>query len=697
MRLAAGIYFLLSINAWAQNAPVVTTAAAVGDSNFKIVYGSASWNIDSTKPDSAFLFLRDKTNGKIVKIQLEESEPDSSLFAGSFVVNWGQSGAVNPEIFIPPKDMRNNSDAVKKFNELLSKGDIKSKPIVIKRADGTSAKVIDVYDTTEQAGRATVAAQAEEKSRQEAAKTLTKPALKEQDLEVLKKSKQQAMMNELALQAAKRDTERLRIEQIERQKAEERMRREKALSESARAERRKQAAVLAGQAQADYMNGNFAGAEDKFSQSMEMDPENKSYYFRYGVSLYRTNKFDESLVILKMTADDPETVLEKKYYMGLIHLRLKEYPAALSLMRAAGSNPKSPIAPSAAFYEGVILFTQEEYSAARAPFERVIDISSDPRLDEQAEQYLDQIIVLAKEKEVMSHHWFINGMVGAMYDSNVLLAADTETSQGSATKVGDVRALASGDVEYRPVYTKSKELGFKASGFYLWSTKKEATYADPLQMNISAPYTYKGTAFSKGYKFALKPAFETVYMDSNQDLSRENILQSYLVSADNTFVMHKNYIATYTVEIRNDNSLVLSSVNDNDADAMKYSLKTAQTFILDGAAKEILVANGGIVVNDTKGKDVYYRRIEVGANYLRPMKWDATLILGLSYYRLEFSKKTDTRTDNNTTFTAGMVKPVKNWVTWMTTGTYSNNVSDSAANHYSKWTAMTAAVFNLSL
>ena len=50
----------------------------------EMTYASAPWNKNSTQVDSAFLFLRDQASGQVAKILLYETEPDSSLFSGTF-------------------------------------------------------------------------------------------------------------------------------------------------------------------------------------------------------------------------------------------------------------------------------------------------------------------------------------------------------------------------------------------------------------------------------------------------------------------------------------------------------------------------------------------------------------------------------------------------------------------------------------
>lgn len=678
----------------------------------KIVYGSSPWNIDSTKIDSAFLFMRDKSSGKVVKILLEESEPDSSIFEGHFQLQMKGGQAIDPEVYIPPKDMRDTDKAISRFYQLLEQKRITGKPLIIKK-DETGSTVYDVYDTKEQAHRAQVAYLDEQKARSEMSKPAPKPIASEKVLESVNIEKsgasaqaqeaaaiadQKALLDKLAFDAAQREAERVRLEQIERQKAEERQRKTKELGARQRAEQKRIAEEYAQKALQHYQAGEFPLAEENFAKSVELDPENKQHYFRYGVSLYRNNKFNEALVVLKLTKDDPETSLEKKYYMGLIHMRLKELDPALGLMREVAAAKQPVMSPSASFYEGVILFTQEQYESAKASFETVLDTSKDPRLDEQAEEYIERITLMAQQARIRGKKFLFSGTTGVMYDSNVLLESETNvTSQGDATDSADFRLLVAGDGEYRPVSTQSKDFGVKGTLYYLYSFKDEVSLADPFLINVSAPYTHKGTAMGRGYKLSIKPAYEIVHMDANDDGTRENILNSIILFADNTFVMRPTWFASYIVELRQDDSRTETTTAADNADAMKSTLKTTQTFIINKARKEIVSGTLGYTVNDAKGDAKYYSRIDLGTTYFRPFQWGkekATWLAGLSVYTLDYSKATPKRKDVNTTFTTGFSKPVKDWMSWGVIATYSSNASNSTTNDYSKYTVMTTATFN---
>lgn len=682
-------------------APMVTTPpapavkASVGDQSMRIVYGSPAWNTDSKNVDSAFLFMRDKKTGKTVKIQLEETEPDSSIFAGNFAIQLGTGGAVDPDIYIPPRTMKDNADAMRKFNELLAKSGIKPKPLFIKPME-SGGRQVDVYDTLDQVKKAREALSMEEKARKEQA-SLLKPVLKTQDLEAKAQAERAKWESEMAIIAAKREADRVRAEQIERQKALEIEKTMKSLSAKEKSARKAQAAILANAALDHFNKGEFEEASQKYEKATQLDPDEKSYSLSFGIALYRTNRFNQAIVVLKTAQVPSGRELEREYYMGLTYYRLNEYDSALESFRAVAKDDKSPLAASSSFYEGLILFNREQFEASRAPFERVIDISQDPRLDEQAESYLDRLSGMIRQQQALKKRWFFNGMVGGTFDSNVLLTSDLETSQGAATEEADFRTLVAGDAERRFIYTKHNEFGLKAFAYYLRSTKTSVSEADPLLVNLTAPFAYKGTAFGKGYKLAAKPIYEYLFMDQPKDGSLKRILTTTGLSIDNTFVMKPNHFAAYLLELRSEDSLLDTSTGDDNLDAMKVTLKTNQTFLLDKTNKKMLIASAGYVINQAEGDNKFYNRYDLGVTYIQPTEFEANWSFGISYYLADYNKGDAGRVDRNTTFTTGLTKPVKEWVSWNVTGTYVNNVSTESANHYSKYTIMAAAVFNYQL
>ncbi len=657
-----------------------------------IAYGSEAWNTDSREIDSAFLIMRDKSSGKIVQIQLEETEPDSSRFSGQFSVSLGKDERVVPDIYIPPQEMRKSAEDTAKFHALIQKGKLESKPAIWKKNERGQSE-LDVYDTKEQAAAAAKAyAELQKAQRDMEKKKLLKPLTSEIALAAAQQAEKQKSLEAMAVAAAKQAAERVRLEQIERQKIAEREATMKALSEQQKAAKKAQAKRLSEEAMAMFNKGDFKGAEAKFKAAAEMDPSDNSYYFKYGVTLYRLDKYNEALVMLRMAKVPAETEAERKYFTGLTYFRLKEYDNAVNSFTPVAASNNPVLGPSAVFYRGVVYFTQEKYELAKADFETVIDTSSDARMDEQAESYLDSIAAALAVKKLQENKFTFMGVLGGMYDSNVLLAPDG-TDQGAAQDVADFRLVTIGDLEYRPIYKEKHELSAKANLTMINSLKDEAARADPYLTNLAVPYSYKGMLGKKGMRITAKPAYEMLYMDPDGAGTKSMILTSYMATVDTTLVMHANWFAGYTVELRMDDSLTADSVGVENADAGKYTVKTAQTFFLDKAKKEALIAALGVVMNAAKGDNKKYNRIEGGVTYSQPTNWGAAWSLGLALYQLDFPDADEKRTDFNTTLSTGLSKPIKDWLVWGVTGSYTKNDSNIAANEYSKFTVMTTASF----
>ena len=685
IRIFAAAILSLSANAQTANKGSATKPPLQTGQLMTITYGSVSWNTDSKKIDSAFLLVRDKNTQKIATIQLEETEPDSSQFRGKFSVAFVEGGKVAPEVYIPPTELRREKDVTKLY-QLIQTNQLTRKPVILRKTD--KGPVLDVYDTRDQAERALKAYQDEIAL---AKQKLIKPLPSEQDLDAAK----MAQMNALALEAAKRDTDRVRLDQIERQRHEKLLQIFSTLSTRQKDENRKKAKELAEEGLSFYKANDFVKAEESFRKASDLDPEATDYYYKYGVSLYRNNKLNEALVILKIAKDEPATNLEKKYYIALIHLKLKEYNQAIPPLQEVSKAKDPVLSPSALFYLGVVYFETEKYEEAKKPFEEVIDVSSDSHLDQAAENYLDLIAQEISNKLMREKKWTVSATVGGLYDSNVTLAQTSDALNSVATDNSDVKLMMSGSLQYCPLFTNHHEWAAEVGASAQMASKAALQYTDPWIYQASLPYSYKGLAWGKGYKLTLRPGYDMLYMGQAEgDSSKTNIMNSIYLSADNTFVMRKNYFASYFLEYRNDTSSLASSIGPNDLSATKISAKTTHSFFLDNARKEAVVASGGLVLNDAKGDNKKYNRVEVGVAYLKPIWESASLSTGLSVYRMNYGSADPSREDQNATIDSSITKAWTDKWSWTLAANYAINNSTVSTSEYSKLTVMSFATFN---
>jgi tetratricopeptide (TPR) repeat protein len=654
-----------------------------------ITYRSPTWNESSTKIDTAFVVMREKQTGKLVQIQLEETEPDSGQFSGKFSVSLTSGEKTAPEIYAPTDELRKKDTDNRKLHEAIKAKAITAKPVIWTSNEKGQA-VLDVYDTQAEASTALKGWEEKEKARK---LKLIKPVGNEASHEAAKQAEHKNEMDKLAVEAAARESQRQQLENLELKKASERERQMQQMSADERAKRKAQALKVSEEAMGFFNKGMFKEAEAKFRQAVELDPENKSYYFRYGITLYRLEKYNEALVTLKVAKPDPSYDAERLYHMGLVHYRLKELDSAVEALDTVGKM-NHPLSPGATFYKGIALYSQEKYEAAKSAFETVIDTSSDPRMDEQAESYLDLIAQAMIFQKMKEQKFILTGTLGLSYDSNITLAPDSSSDQGTSTDVADARLLTIADAEYRPVFGQHHEFSAKATANLTNSSKDEAAIADPFIYDFAFPYTYKGTMGTKGVRTTIKPGYEIMYMDPTSTGTKEQILKSTIFDWELTLVMSPTWFSTYGLNFRIDDSLLSTSIGDDDADSNKSAIRTVQTSYIDPEKKQSVSGTAAYTINAAKGDNEKYTRIDGGVTYSRPVAWESAMSLGLSIYKVTYDAADERRSDFNTTLSVGASKPIRDWVTWGVSASYIKNDSNLTANEYSKYVVLTTGTFN---
>lgn len=660
--------------------------------NFTVRYGSSPWNKSSTEIDSAFMFMRDQKSGQIVKIVLDETEPDSSLFSGRFSVNWSTQENVAPAVYIPPQNLRNDAGAIERFNSLLSNNKIKPQPLIMKT--DKASHILEVYDTAEQAGRAKDAYKKELAAlKNEEQAKLVKPQPDETALKVAKMAAQAAALALLAKQAAIQESDRIRLEQLELQKREARQKEQDQMATAEREARQTKAKSLAQKAIEYYKKNEYKESADLFEQAAALDPNNKEYYFMYGVSLYRLEQFNKALVTLKIAEGSQETELEKKYYIGLIHFRLKELSAARTAFGEVKAANHATLSPSAGFYEGLVHFSEENLEKAQASFEYVLDTSKEPALDKKAEEYIEKIAKLIQYKKMSEKKIFLTADFGLNYDSNILFAPDNDSSTATTTEKGGLRANLGGAAEYRFFYKETSEFSTKAAVTKTHSFSTDFVQADPLVYSLTAPYALKGLLNGKGARLTLTPGYEFLFMDYDRSEQLTNILNTIMINSDLLLVMKEDWFSNYTIDIRSDDSLLPGTTGtDSDADAIKVGFTKSETLFLDSAKKTALIGSLGYVTNSAKGDEKKYDRFEFGAIYTAP--WlrfkNTTWNTGLNAYLQNYGSSDASRKDTNIALSVGTTRVINEEWSWTNSASYTNNSSSETASDYSKYSLLSS-------
>ncbi|MFK8138023.1 MAG: hypothetical protein AB8E15_06675 [Bdellovibrionales bacterium] len=666
----------------------------------EITYGNPSWNIDSRKIDTATLVVKEKGTKRIVLINLQETAPDDNVFKGKFVLSWGELKKITPEIFIPNQNALKTRKGKQLVLKAIQEGKIKRKPFVLrKKSDGK--QVIDVYDKKEQAKlaldnyRKQLRLRKNKKSIPSGVSTDTL-GRKSKDLESVKKnlqsleSVQQQKEEQLAQEAALlAEQERIRLQQIEKKKAEERAKEQAKLRQAEILARKNKASKTAKQALKRFTEGDFEQAEKLFEKAVELDPTDKTYYYSYGVSSFRNSNFNKSIVILNLvdTKGTKVSPAERDYYLGLNHFKINDSKNAKVYFSKVVNSKVEPMASSASFYKGMIQFKEKKWDFAKADFQWVLDNSKDPKLDERAEQMIENISSQQRfEKNKAKQHLF-GWATGQSYDSNILLLADGTDANAVGSSKGGFRLTHVGSYEWRPVFEKSKEWSLKTSITNTYSIDSSFKQADPTLFSLSSPFSIKFKKWKKSIKSTVLPKFEYLMMDADDDGTPEKLLNTFGFEWKSTVVNSGEWYSGYNLDYEVAESFASTSTGDDDASATTIGLNYQNTWIIDKKPTTLFINDINIFNNSANGKNNNYMKYQVSGTYLSPFKyWEgANQITTLSLFSQSYPDRDTPRTDTNIAISYNISKAITDAINFTGGLSYTNNNSDNSSSAYKKF------------
>lgn len=650
----------------------------------RLDYKSAAWNKDSSKVETSALLVRDSVSGRLAKIIVTETGTDTGLFVGyyqlSFDTSLGSSAEMTPEIYVVQENLLQKQEALKNIDVMIREGKVLRKPFFY-RTESKTVQAISIYDSKDQAFTAY----------EEFLKTGTgRPIVDRAALEAQRISQMTIQQREATVALAKAETERKKIEDEEKLKAENLKKKQAALATVEKEKRKAEAKDLVEKAMGLYKLDRFAEAEALFQKAIELDPENQAYYFQYGVCLYKGQKFHKSLAILALAKEGSFELAERDYYVGLNYLKLKQNNEAYKSFIEVKNKDNKVMSPAAGFYAAVIDFQNENYDSAKLLFEYVIDNSTDTQLDGQAETYIEQIANIRLFQEMQKKKFLITANLGLMYDTNILAQDPAQTNLDLA----GIRWIYGGSFEYRSVFTQTHEFSAILSVNDLYSLDKtlkasaDLQNADPLALSFGLPYVYKTSLFNKPYRLSVAPSYEAVQMNLDRTGSRENIVNSGVFSLNQTLVPNDKWFSSLNLEYRSDQSQI-SATDDENQTATKATVMTSQTVFVDNKNSKAWTVDLGYALNNAKGVNQKYTRIDAAVGYFMPIYNDTTGNARLSYYGSNYTQHLTGRTDTNVGLSLSTRTPLSEILSWNNGLSYNKNTSTQTGSTYDKWVVST--------
>lgn len=673
-----------SLPAYAQKTKIRKKRAEVDASKaVQVKYSSAVWNKKSDQIDSGVVVLRDAKSGKTMQVLLEETAPDSAIFSGTYSINWsGES--IKPEVYVLNTSELMEERQLKKVLEDIVTGKLPRKPLFYRKNEA-GVQTLEVFENKAQAEEALALIKTQNKQlpRLDVSSVTSKDyAAAKAIMDTQELAKFAAENETRRREVQKRIVDRFRQERTEKQKIEEQKKEFERLQQEAKEKRLAEATQFAEAALDFYRAGQYAQAEEYFRKSFRLNPYDTKYYFQYGMSLYKGNKFNDAVIVFNIAKDNKEYERESLYYAGLSLYELKEYETAYVVFQDLKKTKDEKLAPLASFYSGLIFYDQKAYEKAKPEFEEVLDTSKDPKLDERAETYIEnisQLIQFAKNKEKKI---FLTGSLGAIYDSNVLQQSDSSSDQGGASEEESLRYVLGLGVYYRAILTKEYEFGVRARTDYIYTENDDATDYDPWSIQLNAPLSYKSSMFGKSYKLDLKPGYELLYLGQEADTGDpKKTLKGYYLEVGNTLIMRNDWVTTVTFSYRKDDFF-----EDQMKNANKIGIKWSNMLFLNTSNTKGILLDVGFASSDAESDSYTTKRYDLSALYITPLFKDKyTFAGGLSTYLLDY-KDAIKENDFNKTLNLTLTKQLREGFSGTLLGTYVINDSKTPSQDYSKWT-----------
>ncbi|OYZ11968.1 MAG: hypothetical protein B7Y39_19005 [Bdellovibrio sp. 28-41-41] len=478
---------------------------------------------------------------------------------------------------------------------------------------------------------------------------------------------------------------RLSFETQEALKREELLKQQQAQSEEAKRQAKQQAKMLADQADKDYRAGKFSVATAKYQKAYELDPENDSFLYKYGVALYKVGSYNKSLSILSMAEGGDQDQVEHRYYIGLNHLKLNELDKALEDFADIQEEKNIELSPPAAFYAGTIEFQKALYPKAKERYQFVLDNSKDPKLDKQAEAKIDEIdrieMFIESQKEIFRYNLY----TGLQYDGNVL----NISTQNLATNSEAYRLLYGGSLTYYYFRTLKSKYAAELVVSDMYSVDKSfqsnstIQSADPLQYGLRLPINYANTWFKRSFNSNFTPYVFMLNM-SDDGGARKLILNSSGLALDTQWDQgsDKFHILKFDYVV-DKSSLEVTSADDNQS-AKRMSFNYNWLKLLTQTGDKSILADIGYVSNTADGKNNTYSKILVAGTYSFPWSAKYKGSARLDYSDLKYPDNSNERKDTIYGFTLGASQDLNKRNNISLTLSYLMNNSSVDAYKYNK-------------
>lgn len=438
-----------------------------------------------------------------------------------------------------------------------------------------------------------------------------------------------------------------------------------------------------------FDSGDAKLAQRYYEKAVSLNPFADMYYYELAIACYRNNQFTKSLVYLDMVSGSGIDSTEIQYYEALNYMKMNETANAIRTFGYVVEKSDPSLSPSAAMYKGLLLKQNKKYDEAKESFQYVLDTAKDIALDKKAEQQIDEILAIKRFDEERERHFAYSVFTGFMYDSNVLNVADNNSS----LDLEAYRLMYGGNFDYKAIHTMAHTLTtrFSASDLYSvdnsFDSDSTIQSTDPLQAELSIPYTYRFIMFKRGSSLTFTPSYSNIFMSLDEQ-SRELVYSTVALGTELSMSPWDKWINAIRLDVASDTFHPETTPN-NDQTAMKYAVTLSNMRLLDNTGRKSLSFDINYIHNDAEGDNSFYDRYlaSLGGTYPTSENW---ITYGkLDYLMQEFSKSSTDRSDKGIIATLGAVYSITPKLNLNLYVQYYDNQSNVELYDFNKITAMT--------
>lgn len=656
---------------------------------FEISYENPAWNTNNTQRDFGQVYFRRLENSYFYSLILDETT--SGHFRGQIKIPWRKVEGERPEIFVLTEPNKRED------SRSLPLG-AQQKPYVFFLNENHRA-TIEIFNEKSQASLKF------EKMRDEFNRRKNLNFTVNPNAEGLKppQSPTVTKADPLAAQFSDSDQEeaqytaakdRFRSNHIKRKKDWQRL-------ELKNQERKSNLAfTLENQAVQLYQAKKYRESMSLAQKAYKNAPINENNLYLNGTLHYRLGEFDKALMAIEASQPTEDKSIERTYLLGLTQFSRGKKAAAEKYFLAAKQESTAPIQYMSAYYLGLLYTQNRKWDPALKEFDFVLTHSNNPSIDKQADQYIEFILKHKQEEEFHSKRLALGANLGLIYDSNILLAANSLRDQGVILSEG-LRVLTQGSLGYRFFIDEDHSFSTQINVLKLqsyrtnFSASKNLEKADPLLFNLMLPYARNTRSFGLASRWTLTPGFESIFMTfDNPEGKLENILNSPLVSVTDSIILNELSLLNLTSDFRYDISKLKSAVGANDPTAFRARLGATMLNSFGAGRKFTWGPEAFYTWNFAEGKNNLFRRLDLGLGLYFPWRWDTHWNMKLSYFNIDYYENLisaqSSRKDNNYSLSLGFNKPLSPQWSWTLNTSHMINNSNLSSLIYDKTTILSS-------